>query len=171
MDPRQQFYYASELVNHHRDADAVKEFCSFLDSGNGWIENNINACLDLSQCYRRMGQKQKALETLFRSFGYDTPRAEVCCEIGSHFLQEQLYQQAIYWYQTALQCKKEKSRGGFILPDCYDFIPNIQLCVCYDRLGDHRTAYQHHKITEHLKPHHPMVIHNKNYFQSIFNNS
>ncbi len=27
-------------------------------------------------------------------------------------------------------------KGGFILPDCYDYIPAIQLCVCYDKLGE-----------------------------------
>ena len=142
-------------------------FRNFLDSGKGWVENNINACLDLSQCYQRLGQKQKALESLFYSFIFDRPRAEICCEIGACFLREERYQQAIYWYQAALQCDKGDSKGGFILPDCYDFIPNIQLCVCYDRIGEHQTAYQYHQVTERLKSHHPMVVHNKNYFQSI----
>ena len=170
LDPRQEFYYARELVNHHRDEDAVKVFCEFLDTGKGWVENNINACLDLSQCYQRLGQKKKVLESLFHSFVFDQPRAEICCEIGSYFLQEQQYQQAIYWYQAALRCNRKESSGGFILPDCYDFIPNIQLCVCYDRLGDHCTAYRYHQVTERLKPHHPMVVHNRGYFRSILHN-
>lgn len=167
LDPRQQFYYARELMNHHRDKEAILVFRNFLDSGKGWVENNINACLDLSQCYQRLGQKQKALESLFYSFIFDRPRAEICCEIGACFLREERYQQAIYWYQAALQCDKGDSKGGFILPDCYDFIPNIQLCVCYDRIGEHQIAYQYHQVTERLKHHHPMVVHNKNYFQSI----
>ena len=30
--------------------------------------------------------------------------------------------------------------GAFMNRDCYGYLPCIQLCVCYDALGDHKTA-------------------------------
>ena len=34
---------------------------------------------------------------------------------------------------------------GFVLPDCYDYIPLLQLCVCYDKLGDRQKAKEYKK--------------------------
>lgn len=65
---------------------AVRQFNEFLDEGQGWIENNINACKDLAQCYARLGEDISALQSLLRSFCYDVPRAELCCDIGKYFL-------------------------------------------------------------------------------------
>ena len=54
---------------------------------------------------------------------------------------------AIYWYEAACQCNPEQAEasGAFVSPECYDFIPFMELCVCWDRLGDHRKAYSYHR--------------------------
>lgn len=66
LDPRQQFYYGRELFYHERYDDAAAVFEAFLDSGQGWTENCIDACRLLSQCYRAAGQNNEpplAMET------------------------------------------------------------------------------------------------------------
>ena len=136
LDPRQQFYYARELYYNKRYEDAINTFNNFLDSGKGWVENCINACQDLSYCYYAISESKKALNACFRSFEFDEPRAEICCDIGKYFLDREQYNQAIFWYELALTRKINESSGGFILLDCYNFIPYIQLCLCYFRIGD-----------------------------------
>ena len=69
-------------------------FERFLEEGQGWVENNIDACCHCAYCHKELGHEQAALAALFRSFTYDRPRAEVCCEIGNCFLRQERYQQA-----------------------------------------------------------------------------
>lgn len=165
LDARQQFYYARELYYHNRIDEAIHMFYKFLRQEDAWIENKIDACKQLAYCYYRKGEKEKALKVLLKSFLYDSPRAEICCDIGEHFMNEKLWKQAIFWYKTALQIEKKESSGAFILNDCYDYIPFIQLCVCYDKLGDYKTANEYNEKAGLCKPNAKAYLLNKQYFQ------
>lgn len=167
LDPREQFYYGRELFyNNHFDS-AINILDKFLKEGNGWIENNIEACRTLSHCYNNISDSDSALTALFYSFQYDTPRAEVCCDIGLHFIKKQKYRLAIYWYKQALSVERKDSTGAFVLPDCYNFIPYIQLCVCYSKLGDQEIANDYNEKAGSIKPSDPSYLSNKQYFQSL----
>lgn len=163
LDPRQQFYYARELLYHARYQEAIRALTGFLDSGRGWVENNISACQDLAVCYQATAEPEKALAALCRSFRYDAPRAEVLCAIGQYFLDRAQYPSAVFWYQAAA-AQTPRETGGFLSPDCYNFLPYLQLCVCYDRLGDRRTAMAYHEKAAQCKPDHPSVLYNAAYF-------
>ena len=167
LSPRHQFYYARELYYHNRFEEAAKAFEAFLDGGLGWVENNINACEDLSLCYYALGERQKAIMALLRSFTFAPPRAELCCDIARHLMEERNLTAAIYWYKQALSCDKEEAKGGFIHDDCYDYVPYVQLCVCYDRLGDHETACRYNEQAALVKPDDGSVLHNRDYFKSL----
>lgn len=166
LDERQQFYYGRELLGHGQYEKAVGVLEGFLQSEYGWVENKITACQDLSACYLKLEEEEKAAQALFRSFLYDRPRAEVCCDIGRYFLQRRRYEPAVYWYKAALECRRDAASGGFFSPDCYDFIPYLQLCVCYDRMGDLDQAFYYHKKSQLCKPENPSVLYNEKYFES-----
>ena len=167
LDPRQQFYYGRELYYHRRWKEALEVFEQILKEGRGWVENNIDACCHCAYCHRELGHDQAALTALFRSFLYDRPRAEICCEIGLWFFQREQYQQAAYWYALALTCSRDDRRGGFVSPDCYGYLPCIQLCVCYSRLGDQKRAEAFNELAATYKPDSPAVLHNRALFQSL----
>lgn len=164
LDPRQQYYYARELYYHGRDENACQIIERFLDEGRGWIENNIEACQLLSWCYYRRGEDQLALRALLRSLEYDSPRAEICCDLGKHFFDRNHFKEAVFWYQTALGCDKNERSGGFISEDCYDYLPHIQLCVCYDKLGDRKLSVYHNEAAGKIKPDSRAYLYNKEYF-------
>ncbi|MDE6260014.1 MAG: glycosyltransferase [Oscillospiraceae bacterium] len=167
LEPRQQFYYGRELYYHQRYAQAVQVLEDFLDEGRGWVENSIDACCHCAYCYERMEQPERALQSLLRSFAYDRPRAEVCCELGRWFFQREQISLAAYWYSLALTCPRDDRRGGFISPDCYGYLPCIQLCVCYSRLGDLERAERMNELAASFKPDAAPVLHNRVYFQSL----
>ena len=167
LEPRQQFYYGRELYYHHSWEEALAVFERFLEEGRGWVENNIDACCHCAYCHKELGHDQAALEALFRTFAYDRPRAEVCCDIGLWFFQREQYRQAAYWYALALTCTRDDRRGGFVSPDCYGYLPCIQLCVCYSRLGDRKRAETFNELAAACKPDSPAVLHNRTVFQSL----
>ena len=166
LDTRQKFYYARELYYNNRLNEAIAAFREFLEL-DGWLPDKISACRDLSVCYDLINEKGKSLEALLKSFSFDKPHAEVCCDIGRHFLDSKQYDIAIYWYERALEAEKDDA-CGFILEDSYGFTPNLQLCVCYDRLGDHVKAEEYNDRAAAIKPGDKAVIHNKHYFDGLF---
>lgn len=167
LDPRQQFYYGRELYYHKRYQDALETLGGFLEDGRGWLENNIEACRQCAYCWYALGREDKALQALLSSFAYDTPRAETCCDIGQHFLDRELWEQAAYWYHRALECKRRDDRGGFVLPDAYGYLPCIQLCVCYSRLGRQEEAQAFNERAAGFQPDSAAVAYNRAYFAGL----
>ena len=167
LEPRQQYYYGRELYYHRKYEEAVSVFEQFLLSPDGWIENKIEACSICADCYSRLGKEQTALTTLLRSMSFDLPRAELCCEIGKYFLEHGNYHIAVYWYETALHTPRNEYAGGFVLPDCYDYIPLLQLCVCYDKIGNRQKAKEYNERAGVCKPYSRAYLYNKQYFDSL----
>lgn len=166
FSPRERFYYARELLDHRRYADAAVELERFLDRGGGWVEDEIEACRLLSRCRREQGDGAGALQALLDSFRYDDPRAETCCALGAWFQAREDWRRAAFWYELALTRERDDRRGGFVRPDCYGFLPCIQLCVCLDRLGRRDEAAAWNQRAGRYKPEDPAYLWNLSYFSS-----
>lgn len=165
--PRQQFYYARELYYNNLIDEAIHAFAVFLSEGKGWSENNIEACLNLSKCYQIKKQKKNALCALFGSFSYDVPRGEILFEIGKLFEEDGKYNMAIYWYTQALNLNPNVEGGGFVNLDCYRFLPALQLCVCYYKIGDTEKSKYYHNLTKTFKPDDNRVKYNEQFFSKL----
>ena len=134
-DARQQYYYGRELYFHERYEEAEKVFQRFLKNPDAWIVNRVDALRLLAGCRYRQGREEEALEALLHALTLDRPRAEICCDLGKHFLDRGRYEAAVFWYQAALSLPERTDEGGFVEWDCCGFLPCIQLCICFDRLG------------------------------------
>jgi len=166
LSTRGLFYYARELYYNEKYDGAIEFFNKFLDTKEGWVEDNISACFDLSKCYSYKNDKKNMLKTLLRSFEYDLPRAEICCELGYYYLNLTDYNKAIFWYKIAIELKKPVDCWGFISHEYWDYIPCIQLCVCYDKLGNIEEAIKYNNKASEYKPEDFSVEYNRNYFKN-----
>ncbi|MCM1367607.1 MAG: glycosyltransferase [Roseburia sp.] len=165
--PRERYYYARELFFNDEIGAAAGEFKRFLEEPNGLAANKTDACLMLSRCYGRLGDKRRAFGALFDSFMYGLPTGEACCEIALLFFAGNDYKCAAYWFERAAAAKPDISTGAFVDHDYYGFIPYVWLAVCYDRLGNTRRAYRYHCRARKLRPNHPSVIYNQTYFEKL----
>jgi len=163
FSPRETYYYARELMDHGKDEEAITQFTKFLDDGFGWFEDNIASCFNLCRCYKRLDEKEKILPILFKSFEYDTPRAEICCEIGYYYKELEDYHKAIFWFELASNLVKNST--GFILNDYWDYIPAIELTVCYGQMGQLEKSYHYHQRSAQYKPNSNAVAHNEAFFE------
>lgn len=157
-------YYARELYYNGKYDMAIEYFNKFLNTEKGWIEDNISACFNLSKCYRYKNDTKSMLKSLLRSFEYDIPRAEVCCELGNYYFENKNYEKAIVWYKVVSQLEKPKDNWGFISHEYWGYIPNIQLCVCYDKLGNRDAAILYNNKAAEYKSNDYSVNYNKKYF-------
>ncbi|BBH21095.1 beta 1,4 glucosyltransferase [Paenibacillus baekrokdamisoli] len=165
--PRDLYYYANELLDHQKYNKAITYFDKFLATGKGWVEDEISSCGKLADCYNKIGNTEKELESVFRSFRYDSPRAEFCCRLGFHFLNLNRYESAIFWYKLGAGLKPPEDDWGFSNPTCSTWLPHLQLCVCYDRLGNHEAAYEHNELARSYRPNDSSILQNKKYLDAL----
>lgn len=166
LSPRGTYYYARELKDNGRYKEAITFFEEFLDSGLGWVEDNIAACGELAKCYQSENDSQGAFQAMLRSFQYDMPRAELCCQIGYYFKNLKKYKQAVFWFSLVLNLEKPQDSWGFHQEDYWGYIPCLECTVCYDRLGDYEKAEYYNDMAGTFKPASPSVLYNKKYFET-----
>lgn len=166
LEGRAKFYYGRELFYNGMLLESAAVLEDFL-AGDGWVENKIEACNNLHSVYTALGDGERAMRSIFRSFLYAPPRSNACCHIGDYFFKKNDLKSAIYWYERALESDNGERSGAFVNVDCKGFIPFMQLCVLYDKLGDHKKAYEYNERAGRLKPNAQSYLFNKKYFQKI----
>ncbi|MFC5449153.1 glycosyltransferase [Paenibacillus aestuarii] len=166
FSPRDMYYFANELMDHGRTEEAICCYEKFLTSGKGWVEDNISACGKLADLFHKLGDQQNELRSSLRSFEFGPPRAEFCCRLGYHFLQQNDIQSSIFWYNLATQLEHPKESWGFANPACSTWLPHLQLCVCYDRLEKYELAYQHNEAARRYRLDDERILQNKRYLDA-----
>ena len=164
LDARERFYFARECYYHGNYAKAVIYFWKFLQDPAAWVENKIEACRFLYYCLMELEQEKEAIAALLQGLMFAPPNGELCCELGKFFFRKEEWKQAAFWYENALHAEKRMESGAFIQSDCYGYLPCIQLCVCYDRLGDWEKAKMYNDMAGMFKPKDAAVEYNRRYF-------
>lgn len=167
MDARSRLYYGRELYQHRRYEEAEALLISVLRDREAWKEYRIEASLNAACCASFLGKPEEALELLFASFSADLPRAEICCEAGRIWMEKGDYSSAAYWFEEALRSPEPREEGGFVREECRGYIPWLQLCVCWDRLGDYERAQWCNEKAGEIYPESPQVEYNREYFRGI----
>lgn len=167
FSPRNLYYFARELYYNGFYNEAIEYYNKFIDTRMGWLEDVINSYFDLSYCYKLVGDMEGSINSLYRSFNYDTPRAEICCQIGYHFKELNDYQKALFWFELATNVAKTQAYSGFVLHDYRGYIPYLEMCVCYDKLGNIIKAEECNEKAAEYKPNSAAIAYNRNYFQSL----
>lgn len=169
LSPRLTYYYGRELMFNRKYVDAVIVFNNFLDGGDGWFENCLSACKDLSVCYEMLNDYDSAFAAAFRGFVYSVPRGDLLCRIGDLFAKKKDLENAKYWYLLALNCKKPTLSLGFLEEDYYGYIPAIELCVICFKQGETEEAVSYNELAGKIKPYSAAYAYNKRFFESINN--
>ncbi|MCY8234498.1 glycosyltransferase family 2 protein [Priestia endophytica] len=166
FSPRDLYYFANELKDHRQFARAINFYEKFLSTEKGWIEDNIAACRNLADCYHEVLDKERMIKSLLRSFTYTTPRPEICCRLAHSFIGKNDYHSAIFWYDLATKTEVSQDNCGIQNSFFSTWIPHIQLCVCYDALGDYEKANHHNELAGTYRPNNPKYLHNKEYLKT-----
>gem|GEM_PF-3575018 len=164
--PRDRLGYAIELADHGRHEEAVPWLEQFLTADDGLPEERVEARIRLAMCYGAAGEREKQRRTLLGIFDLMMPRPEAFCQLGTSYLEERKYRQAVFWFEAAVRCRDEQPEaGGWVDHPSRTWLPLIQLSVCHDRLGDLEKASACNEEAARYRPDHPSIRHNRAYFQ------
>ncbi|GAB2718080.1 glycosyltransferase [Paenibacillus thermoaerophilus] len=161
LEGRNLFYYANELADAGQYEEASELYQRYLSGPVDYPEDHMMACSKLAECYHNLGQPVRKLESLLMAFKYDKPRADFCCWIGYCFEAEGHYATAIYWYETALKLEKPLFHMGVQNLVCWTWMPHVQLCICYAKLGELQKAYEHNEQALSYLPEDANLLSNK----------
>ncbi|MGN4126849.1 glycosyltransferase [Lysinibacillus sphaericus] len=161
------FHYANELKRHHRFLEAINQYHTFLDLARGSAEDNIQACLNLADCYLHLQDSKQATQSVLQALLYDQPRPETCCRLGRFFMEQSKNKEAIYWYSQALQ--QAPATLGIQRPAYSTWIPQLQISKLYDRLGLYENAHEHNEAARMYKPNDKRILDNQKYLYSRLN--
>lgn len=166
LSPREQYYYGRELYDHKKFSSCVKVLKNFVNSKNGWVENVIDALFLISNCYQFLNKEEKQFDSLIETFKYDSPRANICCQLGDINLKNKRYTQAIDWYKIAIKCEDVSLKGGFVESFYYNYYPYLQLCYCFFCLNDIKNAEKYNNLAGKIYKS-DIYLNNKKYFENL----
>lgn len=166
FNPRDIYYYANELYDHGLWERAAEQYEKLLAESEVWMEDRIGACGRAAECYHALGHTQLAKIKALQSFAYALPRAENCCRLGSFYLSEDNYKEAAWWYRLATEVEMPSDSSALLQHSCWTWLPRLQLCVCYDRMGEYALAYEENEQAAAYIPRDARIVANRSYLQS-----
>lgn len=165
FDARAQYYYSKELFYNQYYSKCIKEMKKFLLLSERKFEPNVvDAYLTISKCFFFKNKFEKALKILFKLIEKFKITSEIACEIGTVFLSLKNPQNAIFFFEGALNCTKNEKSGAFINEEYYYLIPYLQLCMIYYQTGNKEKAKFFHDKAKQISPTHPTVKYNEQFF-------
>lgn len=160
LGTRDLLHYATELYQSRDYEKAIEYYLKFIRAKEASIEQKIQASIQLSYCYHHIGNQERELQYIFKSFEYDVPHPESCCQVGHFFLENKQITQAIFWYKLATEVPVQKNNWGVINHASRTWLPHMQLGLCYHQLGDQKRAYHHTKIALTYNPNDERLLNN-----------
>jgi len=184
-DPRLTYYIGKELLHvagfendRTKKLDiyqkTIKYFKRFLNAKEAWYEDLTAAQFKLAKCYHEMAlltdKKDKwmrlAEEACFDAIKRDYRWVEPYYLLGMMAWDRQNWRAAIHWFEICRNLPKPDVLAPVEM-EYYTWLPRLQLCVMYDKVGDLQKAYERNKEALEMNPTHPMIKANDEMFRKV----
>lgn len=167
LSERNWFYYAKELFITGNLDQAIEYYEKFLNTKDGLISNYIDSCIDLATCYKVKGDSEKQLDALMKSFKFAAPRAEIICQIGYFYKDQEKYEEAIKWFEIAPLIPVPQNTMSSVNHEAWGYVPYMELVSCYYRLGDVNQAIRYNEEAANFKADDDKIVHNRVFLAQV----
>lgn len=171
LSARDRYYYARELMACGERQKAREAFAQFLALPDAWVVNRIDAHVQLAQLLTDEGALQAAREQALGAISLGATGAEVLCALGRVFLEEGNLEAAALWYRAAMLSEAPRASCAFVQMEAYDYVPSMQLCVIYDRMGKTELASAMNERALLARPGDAAALQNRAYFEEKLGNN
>ncbi|MGH7866972.1 MAG: glycosyltransferase [Candidatus Dormibacteraceae bacterium] len=135
--PRTLYYYANELRDAGRDANALDVYTAYLqDPGPEWEQ--YMALISMCECSQRLGHFKEAIESLHAAVRMNPSRAEAFLRLGWEYFQQKEWTKALPFYSAAAAATPPLV--GFVSPPDYSWRPWDFIGICFANLDRHEES-------------------------------
>jgi glycosyltransferase involved in cell wall biosynthesis len=154
------YYLGKEYMDFSRIDEAIYYLNMFVQRSDGFWEDVYTAHYRLAKCYLSKGDEQQFLHHIWESIKMEDRRAEPFYELANYWLGKENYDKAIQWYEMCLSVRRPKDLLATYQPEYQTWLPCLQLCVCYNHIGDIKKAYEYNKRVLEYRPHDSRALNN-----------
>ncbi len=165
FNARETYYYARELFYNGYLTSCLKQMKKFLKFENKFIGDIYGAYSIMAECLLIKNKPQNAIKLLLKFIENNSPNAEICCLFARCFNLQKNYNNAVFWFKSAINC--EKNNFGFSKSECENIIPYLELTRLYYLLGNVEKSIYYHKLCLQTDIHNKAVQHNIQFFNSL----
>lgn len=164
MSPRNKYYYAKELYYNGLYDEALPELLGVIERKENWFEEVLQAAIAVCEIYKSRKDYTNLRKTCYDTFSLvGIPRAEFTYRIADSFFIQGDIKTATFWYEVAANTEIPKD-AGYVNEEYYNFLPHLQLSVCYFELGDVERSEEENEKAAKVNPNHSSVIFNRKFF-------
>lgn len=147
---RYTFYLANSLRDAGRYEDSITRFRERIQIG-GWIEEVWHSHYNIGDCYRRLGQMEKAISTWIDAFQAHPKRIESLYEIVKYYREKGNNASAYLFYKTADASRKKWGASNdylFLQKDVYDYKLDYEMSIIgyYANYDDYKMPHLNMKV-------------------------
>lgn len=173
--PRIHYYLAREYQSTGKEIQALEHYEYFLQMEGGWIEDRIVAQQRVAQCYYALSCQHPHLKQAYldkaraaakQARRVDPRWAEPYFFLGQVAFDERDYEEAIFWYTKCFIPYPPVLSP--VETYCYALGPALQLCFCYDKLGNYAQAYTYNERALECRPGDAGLLYNRHYLREQF---
>jgi predicted SAM-dependent methyltransferase/glycosyltransferase involved in cell wall biosynthesis len=158
---RNLYYLGKEYFDHDRIDLATQFLNRFLDCPDAFWENVYQGHCKLAKCYYQKGDEEQFKHHIFQSIKMEDRQAEPFYFLGLYYMNKKQWRRAIQWYEMCVRMKHPEDLLGSYMPEYYTWLPNLNLCLCYNAIGDIEKAYACNEEVLKLRPKDERVLNNK----------
>lgn len=154
------YYMGRECLDVGRFETGVKYMTKFIDVGDGFWEDVYAAHQRLAEAYFSKDE-QKFKFHLLKSVEIEERRAEPYFLMGQYWESKGQWLRAAQWYEFCVSVKRPKELLASHQPGYYTWMPMLQLCVCYNAVGNVEKALEWNNKALAYRPNDPTLQRNK----------
>ncbi len=166
FNEREKYCYAMELHRSGNIPKAIDEFEKFKKQYSTDYEKHkwylYDALIELSDCYKKIGNDNKELDTLFFILKNQMPTIVCLNKIADNFRRKEKYKEAIYWFNLSANCEDDNP-----LKDNELFKTYLAQGFCHYQLKQYDKAYEVNEKAGKINPQDQSYLKNKEIYQSL----
>jgi glycosyltransferase involved in cell wall biosynthesis/predicted SAM-dependent methyltransferase len=154
------YYMGRECLDFGRIDEGIKYLNKFIEMGDGFWEDIYVAHYRLAETYISRDEV-KFKYHFYKSLETEERRAEPYYLMAQYWESKGQWLRAIQWYEFCTAVKRPKDLLASYQPDFYTWKPCLQLCVCYNNIGNLEKSLEWNNKALQYRPQDPRLINNK----------
>jgi hypothetical protein len=162
MNPEQLFEYAYDNIALGYEEAAAGYYARYLEMTEGSNYERFMAFWHSSNCWASLDEREREKEVLLQGIN-EFDRAELYCRLGLLCMNQENWHEAVIWFKLSIELEYPADITQSPDPTAWTWLPHLQLCVCYDRLGNYQEAMYHNECGLSINPTQPSMLQNRQY--------